>query len=168
MRKTNLLFIFLFAFFIAGCHAHRNAPRVPAGDRCPVARIVDGDTIIVYLNGVKERIRYIGMDTPETKHPRKPVQYCGREASEENRRLVEGKTVTLVYDVEKRDRYGRLLAYVYVDGIFVNAELVKRGYAMAYTYPPNVAHSNEFAEYQRQARMKGLGLWGEGKCSPVE
>lgn len=98
-------------------------------------RVVDGDTI--ELDG-RERVRYIGIDTPETKHPRKPVQWMGKEASEANRILVEGKRVGLEYDAERTDKYGRTLAYVYVGKVMVNELLVKAGYAQVSTYPPNV------------------------------
>jgi micrococcal nuclease len=126
-----------------------------------VVRVVDGDTIVVALRGAEERVRYIGMDTPETVKPGTAVQCFGKKASAENRRLVEGRDVRLVADVEARDRYGRLLAYVYraSDGLFVNAELVRRGYATPATFPPNVRHVDEFARLARQARSAGRGLW---------
>ena len=125
---------------------------------CFVRRVIDGDTILLDDN---ERIRYIGIDTPETKHPSKPVEWMGKEASEFNRKLVEHKTISLEFDVEKRDKYGRLLAYVYVDGVFVNAELVKQGYAQVYTIPPNVKHTDLFLELQKEARENRRGLWGK-------
>ncbi|MFH1753349.1 MAG: thermonuclease family protein [Candidatus Omnitrophota bacterium] len=121
-----------------------------------VKKAVDGDTILL-ANG--ERVRYIGIDTPETKHPRKPVERFGKEAYEYNKRLVEGKWVRLEFDIEKRDRYGRLLAYVYQDDTFVNAQLVKEGYARVYTFPPNIKHQELFIGLQREAREDNLGLW---------
>ena len=121
-----------------------------------VERVVDGDTIKL-ANG--EKVRYIGIDTPETKHPKKPVQYMGEEASEANRKLGEGKTVRLEFDVQKRDKYGRMLAYVYVDDIFVNAWLVENGFAQVSTYPPNVKHQELFLKLQREARENKRGLW---------
>ena len=120
-------------------------------------RIVDGDTIQLDDG---EKVRYIGMDTPETKHPYKPVEAFGHEASAANRKLVEGRRVTLEYDVERRDRYGRLLAYVYVGDVFVNAELLAQGYAQTSTYPPNVRYAHMFSYIQRSAREVGKGLWG--------
>jgi len=123
-----------------------------------VKRAVDGDTILL-SNG--KRVRYIGIDTPETKHPHKPVEEFGEEAYQYNKSLVEGKRVRLEYDIEKRDRYGRILAYVYVDEVFVNAELVKEGYAQVYTFPPNVKHQELFIGLQRMARDEGRGLWGK-------
>lgn len=106
-----------------------------------------------------ERIRYIGIDTPETKHPKKPVQYFGKEAYEANKGLVDGKTVRLELDVQKRDKYGRLLAYVYVGDVFVNAWLVENGYAKVSTYPPNVKHQKLFVKLQKEARKNNKGLW---------
>lgn len=97
-------------------------------------RVVDGDTIILDEN---ERVRLIGVDTPETKDPRKPVQYFGQKAYEFTRRLVEGKKVRLQYDWQRKDTYGRTLAYVYQeDGTFLNAEIIKQGYGFAYTRFP--------------------------------
>ena len=122
-----------------------------------VKRVLDGDTIELE-NG--ERVRYIGINTPEIAHPPRGAEFFGPKAAEANRELVEGKRVRLEFDVQKRDRYGRLLAYVYVDSLFVNAELVKRGYAYAYTYPPNVKYAELFVRLQREAREAGRGLWG--------
>ena len=106
-------------------------------------------------------MRYIGVDTPETKKPGSPVECYGRRASAENERLVEGARVRLVADAEARDRYGRMLAYVYRvdDGRFVNAELVRGGFAQPMTIPPNVAHAGEFAALaaRRGARAAGSG-----------
>ncbi|MCU0641912.1 MAG: thermonuclease family protein [Candidatus Margulisbacteria bacterium] len=121
-----------------------------------VKRVVDGDTIKL-VNG--ETVRYIGVDTPETKHPRKPVQYYGKEASAANKKLVGGKRVRLEFDVQPRDKYGRLLAYVYVDDIFVNAWLIENGYAQVMTIPPNVKHQDHFLKLQREARENKRGLW---------
>jgi micrococcal nuclease len=134
----------------------------PAPDTARVVRVVDGDTIAVQVGGRSERVRYIGVDTPETKKPGTPVECYGRRASAENARLVEGERVRLVADAEARDRYGRMLAYVYRvdDGRFVNAELIRGGFAQPLTIPPNVAHAAEFAALARTARREGRGLWG--------
>jgi micrococcal nuclease len=123
-----------------------------------VARVVDGDTIV--LRG-GERVRYIGMDTPESVKPGTPVQCYAKAAGRENRRLVAGRRVRLRYDVEHRDRYGRTLAYVYraPDGLFVNAELVRRGYARVLTIPPNVEHASLFRRLAARARAADRGLW---------
>jgi micrococcal nuclease len=129
-----------------------------AGASATVARVVDGDTIV--LRG-GERVRYIGMDTPESVKPGTPVQCFAKAASHENQQLVAGERVRLRYDAEHEDRYGRTLAYVYRarDGLFVNAELVRRGYARQLTIPPNVAHAGLFGRLAAQARERGRGLW---------
>ena len=122
-------------------------------------RAIDGDTIIVNIAGKKERVRLIGVDTPETKHPRKPVQYFGKEASTFTANMVEGKKVRLEFDQNQRDRYKRLLAYVYLeDGTFLNAEIVKQGYGHAYTKFP-FKYMHEFRQYEREARLMKRGLW---------
>lgn len=124
-------------------------------------RVVDGDTIRVVEDGREEPVRYIGVDTPETVKPGSPVECFGKAASRANAELVEGERVRLVEDVESHDRYGRRLAYVYrvSDGLFVNAELVRQGFATPATYPPNVAHADELAALARRARRDRRGLW---------
>jgi micrococcal nuclease len=125
-----------------------------------VVHVADGDTIRVRLDdGRTERVRYIGVDTPESVKPGTPVQCFAKKASHYNASLVDGREVTLRLDAEARDRYGRLLAYVYASGRFVNRELVARGYARTLTIPPNVAHADEFARLARRAREEGVGLW---------
>ena len=124
-----------------------------------VVRVVDGDTIYVDLGGHIEKVRYIGMDTPETHHPARGEEPGGRAATEVNRRLVEGRTVRLELDVRHRDRYARLLAYVWVGETMVNAELVRLGYAQVMTVPPNVRYASLFLALQREAREAGRGLW---------
>ena len=124
-----------------------------------VTRVVDGDTIHVWTGGRDEAVRYIGVDTPESVKPGTPVQCFAKAASAENGRLVAGRRVRLVYDAERRDRYGRLLAYVYRDSLFVNAELVRAGYARTLTIPPNVRFAERFARLARDAREHRRGLW---------
>jgi micrococcal nuclease len=132
-----------------------------AGETYRCVRVVDGDTIIVEIDGTKERVRLIGVDTPETVHPNKPVQHYGKEASAFTRELVEDKMVRLEYDTQKRDRYGRLLAYVYLaDGTFLNAEIIKQGYGFAYTRFP-FKYMEQFRQYERSARETGIGLWAK-------
>ena len=132
-----------------------------SGGVARVVRVVDGDTILVSLGAREERVRYIGVDTPETVKPGAPVECFGKKASARNKELVAGRRVRLVRDAEERDRYGRLLAYVYRadDGVFVNAALVRDGYAEPLTIPPNVAHAGELASLARAARHAGRGLW---------
>jgi len=138
-----------------------------------VTRAVDGDTLILD-NG--ERVRLIGIDTPEMhvsnklyKDSRKSgedistIQKLGRRSYEFTKKLVEGKRVSLEFDVEKRDKYGRLLAYAYLkDGTFVNAEIVKQGYASLMSIPPNVKYADTFLRLYREARENNRGLWGGG------
>jgi micrococcal nuclease len=126
-----------------------------------VSRVVDGDTIYVVIGNQIEAVRYIGINTPETHHPTKGREPYGEAATAVNQQLVDGRWVTLVLDTQYRDRYGRLLAYVWADGRFVNAELVHRGYAQAATYPPNVRYAEHFRQLERGARENGRGLWGE-------
>ena len=129
-----------------------------------VLRVVDGDTIEIEGN---VKLRYIGIDTPETKHPTKGIQCFGKEASNKNKELVEGKTIRMEKDVSETDRYGRLLRYVWlVDdsattsaGLFVNDYLVREGYAHASTFPPDVAYSKQFVEAQQEAHENSRGLW---------
>ena len=120
---------------------------------------MDGDTIHVRVGDRIEKVRYIGMNTPELHHPTKGEEPGGREATEANRRLLAGKRVRLETDVRTRDRYGRLLAYVWVGDAMVNAELVRQGYAQVMTVPPNVRHQELFVKLQREAREAGRGLW---------
>lgn len=117
-------------------------------------RVIDGDTIVVLLNGREEKVRLIGIDTPEKGRP------YFEEATKKTASLVLGKEVLLKKDVSERDKYGRLLRYVYVGNIFVNAELVRLGYAMVYTYPPDVKYADYFVRLQREAREAKRGLWG--------
>lgn len=129
-----------------------------------VTRVVDGDTVKVRLgnSGRVRTVRYIGVDTPETVKPGEPVQCFGQQASAFNKRLVEGRRVRLQIGRERTDRYGRLLAYVYVRGggkQFVNAELLRRGYARTLAIPPNTDRAGRFAVLERRARKNGRGLW---------
>ena len=134
---------------------------ITQGDFDVVERVVDGDTLLLQSG---ERVRLIGVDTPETKHPSKPVQYFGKEASAFTRRIVERKRVRLEFDQANaarghKDRYGRTLAYVFLeDGTLLNAEIIKQGYGHAYTQFP-FSHLEEFRQLEREAREQGRGLW---------
>jgi micrococcal nuclease len=125
-----------------------------------VVDIVDGDTIEVAIGGEIEDVRYIGVDTPESVAPGQPVECFGERASDFNERLVGGETVRLVFGAERRDRYGRLLAYVYVGSRLVNAELVRRGYATTLAIAPNTDRAGRFERLARRAGAAGRGLWG--------
>jgi micrococcal nuclease len=129
-----------------------------------VVRVVDGDTIEVRLpQGRTEKVRYIGMDTPEIHHPQRGEEPGGRRAAAVNRRLTDGQSVRLELDVQERDRYRRLLAYVYVGDVMINAELVRLGYAQVMTIPPNVRHAELFRKLEREARENARGLWAAGR-----
>ncbi len=137
---------------------------LPLGLDTTVERVIDGDTLVVSGG---HRIRLIGIDTPESKDPRRPVQCFGREASKFLTDLLpRGAGIRLVGDVEERDVYDRTLAYAYrlPDGLFVNADLVRQGYARTLTIPPNVAHADELLALAQQAREAGRGLWAA--CGP--
>lgn len=119
--------------------------------------VVDGDTVHL-TDGT--RVRYIGLDTPELHHPKKAVEAYAQEARAFNRRLVAGRRVRLEYDVERQDKYGRQLAYLFLeDGTFVNAELLRQGYARILTIPPNVKYHDRFLRLEREAREQRRGLW---------
>lgn len=126
------------------------------GGLTKVVRVIDGDTIEIEGG---EMVRYIGIDTPETVDPRKPVQCFGVEASHKNKELVDGKMARLEKDITERDKYNRLLRYVWVGDIFVNLELVKQGFAFSYTYPPDVKYQDLFVKAQEEAREARQGLW---------
>lgn len=121
-----------------------------------VSRVIDGDTIEVNGN---LKVRYIGVDTPET------GDCFGEEAKKANENLVGDKSVRLEYDVQRIDKYGRTLAYVYVDEVFVNEKLIQDGFAKVATFPPNVLNINNFTEAERFARDKKLGLWSQNACT---
>lgn len=137
-----------------------------------VERVVDGDTLVVRIAGQQERLRLIGMDTPESVKEGTAVECFAREAANRTKALLPpGTAVRIVRDVEARDRFGRLLGYVYrhEDGLFVNLTLLREGYAATLTFPPNVAHADEFVAAARDARQAGRGLWSRcgGPHEPV-
>ncbi|MBD3279343.1 MAG: hypothetical protein GF390_01375 [Candidatus Pacebacteria bacterium] len=130
-----------------------------------VTEVIDGDTIKL-SDGRK--VRYIGIDTPETKDPRVGQECFGQEAAQHNQQLVENKVVYLEKDVNDTDRYGRLLRYVWLDGQMINQQLVVQGYAFASSYPPDVAYQKQLRLAEQQAREAGLGLWSACKLNDVE
>lgn len=151
----------------AGCATSTgDAGGSPAeGDRAVVERVVDGDTIVL---ADRTRVRLIGVDTPETVDPRRPVECFGQEASAHTKELLpKGTAVRLVYDAERTDRYGRTLAYVYraSDGLFVNLDLARNGFAEQLTVPPNVAHADDVAAAVDEARRERRGLWSDDACA---
>ena len=121
-----------------------------------VAEVVDGDTIRLSDGRV---IRYIGIDTPETKHPQQGIECFGQAASQRNKELVVGKQVQLEKDTSETDRYGRLLRYVWLEGHLVNEQLIAEGYAVAISYPPDIKYQEQLRKAEEESRQKNLGLW---------
>lgn len=153
-KAVAYLAVFLL-ILLTGC-----VPVSQNGYHGAVVEVADGDTIRL-ANG--EWIRYLGIDTPELHHPRKEIipEYLAEEAKEFNERLVAGKAVRLEFDRERRDKYGRLLAYVYVDDTFVNARLIEEGYARIFIIPPNVKYADEFLKLEQKARKEKRGIWNK-------
>lgn len=144
--RIHVLPLWLLVFTVSCAHS--------ASDR--VTRVVDGDTVILEKIG---RVRLIGVDTPETVHPQQPVEHFGKEASNFTKRMLEGRDVQVEFGWQRRDRHGRTLAYLFLeDGTFFNAELIKEGYAHAYTQFP-FEYLDEFRRYEREARKSKKGLW---------
>jgi micrococcal nuclease len=154
------LLVLALAVF-AGCRS-TGPPSAGAPGAAGVERIVDGDTIDVDIGGHEERVRLIGIDTPETKDPDAPVECYGPEATALTGLLIPpGTAVRLERDVEARDDYGRLLAYVHrTDGLFVNLELARQGAATVLSIRPNTAYAGVIAGAVDEARRAGRGLWG--------
>lgn len=127
-----------------------------------VVRVVDGDTIVVNYNGTNEKVRLIGVDTPESVHTDKSKNTEeGVKVSDYTKAQLTGKKVALELDVQERDKYGRILAYVYLDGVMYNKTLLEIGYAKVATYPPNVKYVDDFTRLQEIARENKVGLWQE-------
>lgn len=130
---------------------------IPGSEYAKVVSVVDGDTIKIEGGEV---VRYIGINTPETVAPNRPIECFGKEASAKNKELVLGKTVRLEKDVSNRDKYGRLLRYVWIDEVLINEQLVRDGYAQVSTYPPDVKYESRFLNAERESRANSKGLWG--------
>lgn len=137
-----------------------------ASDTATVVSVVDGDTIKVrFSDGKVETVRLLLVDTPETKHPSQPVQPCGPEAAEFTKRmLTAGTTVKLEYDKDKRDKYGRLLAYVYVNGKSVNEALLSAGLAKVVVYQPNNKYESKYRDIEAKAKQAKKGIWSDTPC----
>jgi micrococcal nuclease len=156
----------VLALALSRCGTGGGSAEPPGPIQARVTHVVDGDTIDVSMpDGGEETVRYIGIDTPETVKPGTPVQCGGPKAHEVNERLVGGRTVTLRFDRERRDVYGRLLAYVHLRRaggrpLFVNAALVRRGLARTLTIPPNDSFAELLARLAAKAGAAGRGIWG--------
>lgn len=163
VTALTLLGIALYTQWLAqpdGAHSNPTptaTPRPAPSGSVRVSRVIDGDTIELESGA---RVRFIGINTPETVDPRTTVQCFGKEASDYTKALLGDDIVVLKKDITDTDKYGRLLRYVYLpDGTFVNLKLVQEGYAYANVYPPDIAHSREFSAAQSAARSASLGLW---------
>jgi len=139
-----------------------------SGATYPVVKVVDGDTVTVDINGKHETIRLIGIDTPESVDPRKPVECFGKEASGKAHEILDGYTVRLVSDPTQgeRDKYGRLLRYLFRnDGLFFNRQMVEEGYAHEYTYATPYQYQDDFRNAQERAKALAIGLWDPRTCN---
>jgi micrococcal nuclease len=152
-RRLVLVLCLFFLSFLAGLAEGREAEQV-------VKKVIDGDTIQLESG---EIVRYVGIDAPELRRKDGPAEFFAREALRYNKKLVYLKKVRLEYDEERKDQYGRTLAYVYVKNLFVNAELVKLGYARALIKPPNIKYRDLLVGYQQKAMEQDRGLWQEKK-----
>lgn len=133
-----------------------------------VTKVIDGDTIEIKSDGLILKVRLIGIDTPETVDPRRPVGCFGKKASAETKRLIEGKHVILTKDVSETDKYNRLLRYVFLpigegENLFVNDYLIRQGFAKILTYPPDIKYDARFLQAEKEARDNLRGLWGQCK-----
>ena len=177
LKKTLLLVVFYVVILLVCSTAEAAKPKPPLYDLQPnavyrvlVQRVVDGDTIVVdFPTGERERVRLIGVNTPETVHPKKPVEYYGKEASNFTKSELTGKRVWLQMDVQVRDRYQRALGYVWLEkpgedekstrrGMF-NARLILEGDGQVMTIQPNSRYAEMFVRFQREAREIRRGLW---------
>jgi micrococcal nuclease len=155
----DLLIALLWQLFSGVVSNDTGEPAVFATTTAQVVRVVDGDTIVVRLNGREERVRYIGIDTPEVYADGEPACYA-EEATAANRVLTKSGVVALVRDQQDRDDYGRLLRYVYADDTFINEALAQAGYARTLSIPPNTTHATVLADAVAEARAAQAGLWG--------
>jgi len=162
MRRPNhllALFLFAYALLLSSCS---NESLTASPNSATLKGVVDGDTIEIAIGGKTERVRLIGINTPETKHPTKGVECYGPEASAYTEQLLpKGTKLRVERDVEARDKYGRLLLYVYIanSNVFVNMDLVMNGYARPMVFEPNTAHKADFAQAATQAELRNVGLW---------
>jgi micrococcal nuclease len=183
ISQKTLLLIFTFLIFFSLINQFLNQPKqknssysknlaqskiisstkIASTEAFLVTKVIDGDTIVLENGG---KVRYLGIDTPELHHPKKEVECFAYQAYEKNKELVLGKKVFLQKDISEKDKYGRLLRYVFLDekmstdeGSFVNLYLVKNGFAYAATFPPNVKYTDLFLKAQKEAYQKNLGLW---------
>ncbi len=159
--RHRYLFVVLACAFLGSCASSDSS--LPQGANARVVKVIDGDTIDVSIDGKVERVRLIGIDTPETKKPNTPIECYGPEASQRIAFLLPvGTPVILQRDAEARDHYGRLLGYIFrfSDNLFVNGDLMKGGFARPLAIAPNTTYSKEFSSLATDAQAAKLGLWG--------
>jgi len=166
INRSELIAV-LTCLILSNCSS--SSPALPDGANGRIVKVIDGDTVDVSMSGRTERVRLIGVDTPETKKPNTPIQCFGPEASKHISELLPVGTPVLVQrDVEARDPYGRLLGYVYrtSDNLFVNQDLIVNGFARPLSIAPNTAFAGEFATLAQTAQNSKIGLWGECASEP--
>ena len=163
--KSNIFSITtLVIILITSCSIGKRGFQLNEGVLYKVVRIVDGDTYVLEDDsGTKEKIRIIGADTPETKHPNKALEPFGNEATAFAQKYLTDKIVRLKFEKGKRDRFKRVLAHVYVNGIHFNKMLIDSGLAKSSFYSPNYKFKNAFKKAEEIAKSKRLGMWSEGK-----
>lgn len=155
-RYAHIISIIILVLLLTSCIAKTDI----STNAYKVKRVVDGDTFVINYNGKDEKVRLIGVDTPESVKPNSPVEHYGKEASNFTKKLINNQYVKLEFDVQQRDKYGRLLAYVYLkDNRMLNKILLEEGYACIMTIPPNVKYADEFLKLQKTARENKKGLW---------
>lgn len=167
-KPIKLIIIGLLLFFLAALVSIRETRDNQPKDTYSVKNVIDGDTIEIERYGKAEKVRMIGIDTPETLDPRKPVQCFGKEASDKSKDLLSGGRVRLEFDpiVGQKDKYNRLLAYVWSNNELVNLKLIKEGYASEYTYRSQAyKYQNEFKNAQTVAKESSVGLWSPQTCN---
>ena len=160
-QMRGVIASFALLIGLASCSGSSTPPNGQA-DLVEIAHVIDGDTVDIDINGRTERVRLIGVDTPETKHPTKPIECFGPEASAYLTQLLpKGTAVRIERDVEARDRYGRMLLYLYLvsNDLFINLDLVARGYGTPMSIEPNTFHRNDFVRAASQAEAANVGLW---------
>ncbi|MGI8662938.1 MAG: thermonuclease family protein [Acidimicrobiales bacterium] len=160
-RLAVVVLVVFFGLGLAACGGSSTSASLPAGQGT-IVRVVDGDTVVVHIGGVDEDVRLIGIDTPETKKPDHPVECYGLEASHRAAELLApGTVVRLERDAEARDRYDRLLAYLYrvSDGMFIEDQMLREGLAGTLAIAPNTAHEADLSSAAAAARLAGTGLW---------
>ena len=160
-QMRGVITTFALLIGLASC-SNSSPPPNGKSDLGKIADVIDGDTVDIDINGRTERVRLIGVNTPETKHPTKPIECFGPEASAYLTQLLpKGTRVRIERDVEARDRYGRMLLYLYLgsNDLFINLDLVARGYGTPMSIEPNTFHRNDFVRAAAQAEAADVGLW---------